>query len=96
MIDTAIPCVNDLPLPNSQPEKPRTAGLMIPQYGTLKSKLPKLNTVWKKAQYCNAVNPDALPPPPPPHVIEPLALICGHPRDAGKWPLNSLIIRGTS
>ena len=48
MNDSEIPCVNDLLLPNTvshKDEKPRTAGLMIPQYGTLKSKLPKLNTV---------------------------------------------------
>ena len=48
MNDTEIPCVKDLLLPNTvshKDEKPRTAGLMIPQYGTLKSKSPKLNTV---------------------------------------------------
>ena len=59
MNDTAIPCLNDLLLPNTvshKDEKPRTAGLMIPQYGTLKSKL--------NAQYRNAVNPDAHPPFP--------------------------------
>ena len=88
MNGTAIPCVNDLLLPNTvshKDEKPCTAGLMIPQYGTLKSKLPKLNTA------------DA--PPAPLRVIEAPALICGQPRGTGKWPLNSgwpLIIRGTS
>ena len=60
---------------------------MIPQYSKLKFQLPKLNTVWKKAQYRNAVNPDA--PPPTPRVIEPPALIRRHPRGTGKWPLNS-------
>ena len=45
MNGTAMPCVNDNLLPNTashKDEKPRNAERMIPQYGTLKSKLPKI------------------------------------------------------
>lgn len=40
-------------------KKPHTAGLDVPQYRTLKYKLPKYRLKIKKAQYRSTVNPNA-------------------------------------
>lgn len=55
--------VEDLLLTNTiitqKDKKPHTAGLDVPQYRTLKYKLPKYRLKIKKVQYRNTVNPNA-------------------------------------
>ena len=43
----------------------------------------------KKSSIPQCRQPWCPPPPPTPRIIEPPALIRGHPRGTGKWPLNS-------